>query len=350
MGLPTGEALRVLMEALTNEAALNELGWFAFGAEAAHAIAIQRDFAVAALASTKSTSTGDVLVAGLPRTGTTLLHHLLALSDDVAAPRSWQMQFPTPRSRTEADQRGAIELSAARYELLTAIAPKVGQMHPLEADGIEECTPLLQHSLLCLQTVVMFRIPSFARWLYEQDMTPVYRFWNLQLNTVREVASVPRLALKSPLHFVGYDALLELNPPGLLVHVRRPIRAMLSSFLQLVESTRASFTTEPIDRATLATEWAEYLDLYIGRATRALEQRRTQVVSVDYQQLVQAPSSTLRSVCMQADLAAPSREAVDATAAQLLGKHDYERQPYSDRDLAAAVEVLAPYEDGAFFA
>lgn len=347
LGLPTADALAQLMHSLESDAALNELGWFAFAAEAAHALNVQRNFAAVGLDLTAARPARDILIGGLPRTGTTLLHHLLAASPELSTLRSWEAQFPTPTPQSEVERASAVELSAARYDLLQTIAPVVGQMHPLDAEGIEECTPLLQHSLLCLQIVVMFRIPGYGRWLAEQDMTAAYRFWNGQLSAARARANGP-LVLKSPLHFVGYEPLLEHHAPRLLVHIRRPVQQVLSSFLQLVEATRAAFTDRLGSRSEIALEWAGYLDPLLTRATRVLNARRRAVLTVEYEQLVSEPSAAVADVCDVIGIAPPPSDDVDVITQRLRAKHSYQRRPYDQHDLGPALEILDRHREGPF--
>src|SRR3546814_9241563 len=83
-------------------------------------------------------------------------------------------------------------------------------MHPLDADGIEECTPLLQHSLECLQWAMMLDAPSYVEWLHATRRTAAYRIWAAQLNQVGDRST--RWLLKSPMHFCDYRSLISVAP------------------------------------------------------------------------------------------------------------------------------------------
>src|SRR3546814_16753993 len=121
-------------------------------------------------------------------------------------------------------------------------------MHPLDADGIEECTPLLQHSLECLQWAMMLDAPSYVEWLHATRRTAAYRIWAAQLNQVGDRST--RWLLKSLMHFCDYRSLISVDPGCRIIHVRRDPIAMMIRFLNQSLPARRGFIPNNVTHGT----------------------------------------------------------------------------------------------------
>ncbi|MEO6718557.1 MAG: sulfotransferase, partial [Novosphingobium sp.] len=71
-----------------------------------------------------------IFVIGLPRTGTTLLHSLLAEDPEVHAPQSWQMLAPSPPPGKGPIASGRIAHAQRLVEDWMDFCPAQKQMHP----------------------------------------------------------------------------------------------------------------------------------------------------------------------------------------------------------------------------
>src|SRR5215475_1448646 len=81
-----------------------------------------------------------IFITGLPRSGTTLFHSLLAQDDTVRVPRSQDTVFPYPVHTKGHDRRFAqVERQLRLFQIL---APQMKVLHPLSADGPQECTEI----------------------------------------------------------------------------------------------------------------------------------------------------------------------------------------------------------------
>jgi len=84
-----------------------------------------------------------LFVLGLPRTGTTFLHSLLALDPKVRAPRKWELDNPTPRDDTNAEKDKEIRIKLSQSNNLNAaktFAPQMLQLHDSsDVTRAEEC-------------------------------------------------------------------------------------------------------------------------------------------------------------------------------------------------------------------
>ena len=84
-----------------------------------------------------------LVVLGLPRTGTTFLHSLLALDPNVRAPLKWELDYPSPRDVNDAEKDKEIRIKLAESDNLNAaktFAPHILQLHDnSDVTRPEEC-------------------------------------------------------------------------------------------------------------------------------------------------------------------------------------------------------------------
>ncbi|NIN58976.1 MAG: sulfotransferase, partial [Xanthomonadales bacterium] len=149
---------------------------------------------------------GRVLViAGLQRTGTTLLHRLLGADRRIRAVLSWEALNPVPLDGARERER-RIRQARRAEQGLRYIAPEFFAIHPVEHDMPEEDVLLLDVSFMSQSAEATMRVPSYARWLEEHDHLPAYRYLRQLLKVLLWQHGAPALLLKSPHHLEHLDA------------------------------------------------------------------------------------------------------------------------------------------------
>ena len=211
-----------------------------------------------------------VVIVGLPRSGTTILHHLFALDPAMAAPTLNDATWPHTGSGAD---DGASMLDA-HLRLLDARSPDVQFLHPMAPDQPEECSAALQLWFTSERFSMMFDAPGYRTWLAGADVAPVYRaHLGLVERVTRGTGDRPRrLVLKSPTHLAHLDALLDTFGPVHLVVLRRQAGDALASFGDLVHATRQVFTPE-VDPEAIWDEWTPFWASALARATTAIGAR-----------------------------------------------------------------------------
>jgi hypothetical protein len=123
-----------------------------------------------------------LVIVGLPRTGTTLLHNLLAQDPSARFPRLWELLQPSPSPHPGTP---AMEPRIKRAEQMIrkafALAPHFSAIHPLSATGPEECVFLFQNTFMSVVFDAYSEVPDYIAWLLQQDLTPAYRYYQQQL-------------------------------------------------------------------------------------------------------------------------------------------------------------------------
>jgi hypothetical protein len=289
--LAVDEPLALLDADLGNDGCLSELGRLAAAVEIESCLTMQAQ--AAANRRREATAPSELLVVGgLPRTGTTVLHDLATKLFGATAPSPCEVANPLLAFEPEGDRAATGEAVAARLDLLRAVAPKVLDMHPMAADGLDECTPILQSSLRSVQLLMMFHAPRYLEWFLEEHLRDTYRYWLRQISLIATGRSGPRpFVTKSPLHFLDYGALLDAAPTARIVQVRRPLVPWFESFLNMAFAARTIFS-DAVDPGVFGREWATTFPRLLDRATEHLPGERA-VLTLDYERLCRDPVATV---------------------------------------------------------
>src|SRR5260221_7756810 len=141
-------AFRALLEAVDAEARLRPGRRERFASELVQLLVTRSRTAAALRAHPEIASLsvpGPVVISGLPRTGTTLLHNLLALLPGNRSYRLWELRAPAFPSGAPLDQPRR-ERDAAREApaWIESRAPIFRTIHPMDADAPDECNFLLR--------------------------------------------------------------------------------------------------------------------------------------------------------------------------------------------------------------
>ncbi len=115
-----------------------------------------------------------VVITGLQRTGTTLLHRLLASDPRRRWLAGWEALSPAPVDRGRGEDP---RIGNARWaeRALAYMAPDFFAIHPVEARAPEEDVLLLDYAFRSTVPEATLRVPTYARWLEDPDQRPAYR-------------------------------------------------------------------------------------------------------------------------------------------------------------------------------
>ncbi len=202
-----------------------------------------------------------IFITGLPRSGSTFLHSLLALDPANAAPLSWQVMYPYPRDNgfLRGDRRRArVTRELALFRLLS---PQLARMHPISADTPQECTDITAHVFRSLRFDDIYRIPAYRDWLDASGHEPAYRFHRRFLQHLDAQRPAGRQwVLKSPDHVFALEALTRVYPEAHIVMLHRDPLKVMASVAKLTEILRRPFTRH-LERAEIGREvsarWAQ---------------------------------------------------------------------------------------------
>lgn len=242
---------------------------------------------------------GPLFVTGLPRTGTTLLHGLLAQDPGHRAPLSWEMMFPAPPpERLHHGHDPRIAAAERQLRWFHRLNPYFRRIHELGARLPEECLIIHSHSFLSFQFQTSHDVPRYQAWLETQDLQPSYAMHRRFLQHLQWRWRGERWVLKAPAHLFGIRALLQVYPDAGVIFTHRDPLEVVGSLASLTYGLRSTFTDES-DPARVGPEmtrrWADGL----GRALAAREEGLVpagRFFDVRYEELVRDPIATVRRI------------------------------------------------------
>ena len=288
-----------------------------------------------------------IFIIGLPRTGTTLLHHLLSQDPASRAPQAWEVMAPSPPPEAAtyaSDPR--IDEAERKLQWLDWLAPDFKAIHPLGARLAIECIAILSHSFLSSRFHTTYRLPTYQAWLKTQDVRPAYAYHRRFLQHLQWRTPAERWVLKAPAHFYALESLFAVYPDALVVQTHRDPRTVLASVASLTLTLQSAFA-EPLDLEEIGQEvvqsWTEGL-------ARAMRVRQTgavpaeRFVDVRYHELLADPIGTIRRVYTHFGLPLTA-EAERRLRGHLAGnpQHKHGRHAYSLEAFGLDAASLDPY-------
>jgi hypothetical protein len=239
-----------------------------------------------------------IFISGLPRSGTTFLHSLLAEDPANLVPCVWQLIHPYPPRKSESGRDRRALRVARQLRLFGLLAPDFRRMHPIDAGSPQECSEITAHVFSSLRFDTTYRIPSYRHWLDKTGHLEAYGFHKRFLQHLQhQTADGGRWVLKCPDHVFALDAIRAVYPDARLVFVHRDPLAVLLSVARLTETLRRPFTRS-IDKAEIGRQdsdrWLAATELMIAAAQ---EQRFEEpIFHVQYLDLVRDPVGTVAAL------------------------------------------------------
>lgn len=178
--------------------------------------------------------TAPVVIIGLPRTGTTMTHRMIASEPRIFAPLWYEVRNPAPFPGDFRQQDARVDDARAQIAAMVASSPDLMKAHPMDPVGPDEEILLLEHSFLSAVPESAANVKSYGAWFKAQDCTPAYVYMKkllqfLQWQKKQKGQSAERWLLKAPTHLGYLDILLKVFPDAQIVHNHRdPIETVPS--------------------------------------------------------------------------------------------------------------------------
>jgi LPS sulfotransferase NodH len=293
------EPLEVLLASMRDEAELNDMGRAIYGERLITGL-VNRLRIRAFVDRNREIADVPVHVAavivGLGRSGSTLLHRLMAEAEATTAVQWWETLNPVPLANEAPEfpeERRAMARGAV--DAMLAASPDLLAIHPLDPFAADEEVMLLEQSFVSSAPESFMHVPSYARWLATADQTPAYRELREVLQLLawqsRERAG-KRWILKSPHHLTALDTIVSVFPNAKIVMPHRDPVATVVSWCSLVASLSTP-NTDRLDLKRIGTHWSDRIRNNLGRFMQARDSYDpARFVDIDYDRLVSQPVAT----------------------------------------------------------
>jgi len=240
-----------------------------------------------------------VFIVGSPRSGTSILHELMAADPAVRAPAMWEMQRPVEAVEGLDGSESVDRVTQFWHDL----QPEYETMHANSGHLPNECIFITLHEFLSDHWGGNHVVPSYDAHLQRVDQRPAYRFHARFLSTLQARGGSRRWLLKAPSHLFQLRALFDVYPDARIVRTHRdPLKTLPSAIslmgtLKWMRCNQVDMSRAPV---LLAFGYA-----YIYR--KEIEQRASGVlpddrfVDVQFSELLRDPVGTVGAVYRKLD-------------------------------------------------
>jgi hypothetical protein len=258
------EPLRVLLGAIEREAGLSPLGRFSTRALLTQLLAnrLRVEDTVRRHPELLETPVArPIVIAGLPRTGTTHLHNLVSADPALRHLPYWESMEPVALPGDRDDPAPRIARCQQAVRLTDYAMPHFKRMHEMTPEAPHEEIQLLAIDFRTMLFEASYHVPSYRDWYKQHDQTDAYRYLYRVLQVIQHLRGPkpPRWVLKSPQHLEQLEPLMRVFPDAKVVLTHRdPVRITASM------ATMAAYTgrmqAARVDPRRAGRYWADRIE------------------------------------------------------------------------------------------
>ena len=212
--------------------------------------------------------TAPLVIAGLPRTGTTHLHSLLAADPALRSLRYWEAQEPLPPPGEEGTIEPRRQRTGDALSISNTLMPYFQLMHEMTIDHIHEDIGLMVQDFASGFFTTLTHLPRWSDYLRDNDQTPGYQFLRMMLQVLQHQDGYDRRwVLKSPQHLEQFIPLLNVFPDATFIVTHRdPVDVSISMATMMTYTMRMS--VDKVDVHTVANYWITRIDELLSACMR----------------------------------------------------------------------------------
>jgi hypothetical protein len=331
------EALGVLIDALNNEAPLNERGQDSVRNGLVTTLSNRlrvEDYLRTHPELLERPIDKPMFVFGLPRTGTTLVINLLNADPSRRCFLRWEAlnSVPPPKAAELSTDPRCLE-SQRMTELSLKFAPHIAAMHYEDADSPTECQFSMSQSFCAQYYDSIAEIPSYRHWLLNTNYLPAFQYQKRLLQVLQSQAP-GRWTLKNPWHPLFLNDLTTVYPDAQLVMTHRDPVEVVGSACSLVRHVRAMMS-DNVDLNYVGSSLMETFEIMIARAIAYKEEHGwDSIYDVQYNDVMRDPIGVIKAIYEHFDetLTATAETAMKAFLANnpkgKFGRHEYNIEDY----------------------
>ncbi len=284
-------------------------------------------------------------IVGLPRSGTTFLHRLLANDPGLRSAPLWEIMNPLPAGDIEAPQPQPDPRIALAEQALAALhraAPELQAMHEMEAEAPDEELNLLALGFCSMGFEFSFAVPSYVQWYAQQDHRAGYRLFKKVLQTLQWLRGRPRSPqaaapkpwlLKAPSHMEQLGPLLDVFPDATVIQTHRDAVTATVSLASLTHHGVRNYFDAP-DAQRVGTAMSAAVERLLRSIARDRAEGDMRFVDVQFAELMADPFGVVRRLYGAAgrELSAEAEQAMRRWQAEHRrgrhGAHSYAAQDF----------------------
>ena len=284
-----------------------------------------------------------VVIAGLQRTGTTVLHRLIASHPRMRSLLAWEALRPAPAGTSgHRDARRRIGWAKTVERAVGYLAPALLDVHPFEHDAPEEDILLLDMSFMSQTPEATMHVPTYSAWLEQQDHARAYHYARTLMKLLLWQRPGDNWVLKTPHHLEHLDVVLDVFPSATIVQTHRAPERALASFCSMVAHARGMFS-DRVDPRVIGAHCLRKARRMVDRSVSVRDAASPEhFVDVAYRDLLRDPMAEVRRVHERTGLGfdGEALRAARRTVVQNV-QHRHDRHVYQPASFGLDADVLA---------
>ena len=240
-----------------------------------------------------------IVIVGLPRTGSTMTHRLLASDPNHTAMLWWEGRYP---ALLPGEKRGDIEtrmeLGKAEVDAVVAASPEALDIHPWDYKGADEEILLLEHNFLSTVPESFMALPSYSKWIEEQDHTLAYedlKKFIQYLQWQNPGREKKRWVLKSPHHLGFIDKMISVFPDAKIIQTHRDPIKTVPSFCSMCANLFEPLTTN-FDKVFIGKHWSNKLTRALNHCMNISEQHPDNFLDLEFLNMIKDPIDEMKKI------------------------------------------------------
>jgi hypothetical protein len=240
-----------------------------------------------------------VVITGVPRTGTTALHRLMAVDSRFQGLQTWLLDSPMARPPVDTwTNYPQYQRTVASLEAQYAAAPEKRASHFRAAEEVHECCMLLRHSFVSNLWNCGWSAATYDAWWQCQSEAPAYEYLYRCVQLIGSNEPTKRWLLKNPGHIENLGLLFAVFPNAKVIQTHRdPAKALPSLVSVLMPLNKLMEPNRVEERAAtmLARESAKWANA-VRKCARVREQHPEQVLDVVHADFHRDPMGVLERI------------------------------------------------------
>ena len=268
------------------------------------------------------------IILGLPRTGSTIFHRLLASAPGMTAIRWFEAQnfapFPGEERGNPVERRAYAQ---AMIDGWLKLAPELASIHPLDPEAPDEEILILGQMFVSTMVEGMAFVPAFTRWLdtYDQsrgheDLKIILKYLQWQDPARRNTKWI----LKSPSNLPYTEVAAKAFPDAVLIMTHRDPLEVVPSYVSM-EAALYKLSSTHSDRE-VGEFWfprlVGWMDRFMEARARIGEDR---FIDIDYREVAREPLVQAERVLERIGI--PVDDQIEAALAEFMAGNKREQRP-----------------------
>jgi hypothetical protein len=280
-----------------------------------------------------------IFVIGFGRTGTTLIHSLLAEDPGARTPLWWHSHSPSPPPGEVPVTPERIELTARELDELLMRAPGLLTLHPYwdkRGHCPIECEEIFTLDFQNAYPSLLYKLPALAMILDASNIAAAYSFHRQFLQHLQWQQPTGHWVAKGIYHQFALDALFEAYPDALCIWPHRDPVQVHPSIMAITAVLYGGITNWQMDFQALGPAFVESIAASLAETMKNPLVDDPRIFHVDFQDLTSDPVDVIRRAyghwqmdyTPEFDSRMRTWLADPANASNRYGRYDYALEPF----------------------